>query len=325
MHYSFTWRYCESRKIILAVLCHRVAQPIFTVSARNCRAISKVTRDRDVSTGVFVWTTTFFRVTRSFPPRGKAGSHDSLSLFPGTVGIDQKYISPRYDSAECFFFFGVGRRNGVESSRVLSFFSLRDPRGCTKVVVYLLGGKGFPVYLREKKPAGQINDLVSVPIFGVTASPPFFFTVISTPFPSMSLANGDRIVAFLFFATIFFLPRAREDVLWERKRTTSSSRKLFRQTDRNESKKDRVAGLAARHRDLRDIHLDTVRRWRDTSDVTRVEWRTPFSIICWSRATTKTIGWLGCLQRSRVKSPVVSGFSDCNFRFLKKYYLIEFF
>lgn len=49
----------------------------------------------------------FFRVTRSF--RGKAGSHDFLSLFSGTVGIDQKYISPRYDSAECFFLRGEGR------------------------------------------------------------------------------------------------------------------------------------------------------------------------------------------------------------------------
>lgn len=120
----------------------------------------------------------------------------------------------------------------------------------------------------------------------------------SIPFPSMSFANGDRIAAFLFFATVFSLPR-RGKTFCERGRTTSSSRKLFRQADRNESKKDKIAGLAARHRDLRDIHLDTVRRWRDTSDVTRVEWRTPFSIICWSRATTKAIEWLGCLEKSR--------------------------
>lgn len=94
----------------------------------------------------------FFRVTRSF--RGKAGSYNFLfpSLFSGTVGIDQKYISPRYDSTECFFFGGgrVGRHNGVESPL---FFPRATPRGCTKVVVYLLGGKGFRLPAEKSRPA----------------------------------------------------------------------------------------------------------------------------------------------------------------------------
>lgn len=113
MHYLPTRRYCESRKIILAVLCHPVAQPIFTMSARKCRAILK-SRATGCIQGVFVWTTTFFVSPVRFV--GKPGPTIlSLSLsffpslFPGMVGIDQKYISPRYDSAECFFWRGEGR------------------------------------------------------------------------------------------------------------------------------------------------------------------------------------------------------------------------
>lgn len=51
-----------------------------------------------------------------------------FSFFPSSVGIDQKYISPRYDSTECFLFRRVGRKegryNGVESSGVLFLLSL---------------------------------------------------------------------------------------------------------------------------------------------------------------------------------------------------------
>jgi len=85
------------------VLFRHVAQPIFTMSVRNCRAIPK-SRAMDVH-GCVCLDNDFSRVTRSFPPRGKAETHDSLSL-RAPVGIDQKYISPRYDSAECFLFRG---------------------------------------------------------------------------------------------------------------------------------------------------------------------------------------------------------------------------
>lgn len=77
-----------------------------------------------------------------------------FSFSPSSVGIDQKYISPRYDSAECFL-FGVGRRegrhNGVESSGVLFF--LHTPRGLIKGVVYLLGRKGFRLPAEKSRPA----------------------------------------------------------------------------------------------------------------------------------------------------------------------------
>lgn len=77
------------------------------------------------------------------------------------------------------FFFGVGRRegrhNGVESSGVLFF--LAHPERTHKRGGIPAREKGVSSTC-GKKPAGQINDLVSVPISGVTVLL-FFFTVIS--------------------------------------------------------------------------------------------------------------------------------------------------
>jgi len=67
-------------------------------------------------TGVFVWTTTFSVSPVRFRPVGNPAPMISLfSRGPGRPGgargapggIDQKYISPRYDSAECFPLLGV--------------------------------------------------------------------------------------------------------------------------------------------------------------------------------------------------------------------------
>lgn len=62
----------ESQKTRIAVFSRHVAQLIFTVSARNCRAIPK-SRAMDVSTGVFVWTTTFLLSPVRFRLVGKPG------------------------------------------------------------------------------------------------------------------------------------------------------------------------------------------------------------------------------------------------------------
>lgn len=60
------------KRLARAVLCRHVAQPIFTVSAQNCRAIPK-SRAMDMSTGVFVWTTTFLVSPVRFRLVGKPG------------------------------------------------------------------------------------------------------------------------------------------------------------------------------------------------------------------------------------------------------------
>lgn len=151
------------------------------------------------------------------------------------------------------------------------------------MVVYLLGGKGFRLPA-EKKPAGQINDLVSVPIFGVTVLLPFFFlpSSRSTPFPSMSLANGDRIAAFLFF--FLFLQRffsspgeGRRSVRKEERslpRGNPSARQIGTESRKDIRSQDLPPGIGIYETSTWILLED-----QETRAMTRIEWRT-FSIIC---------------------------------------------
>lgn len=137
---------------------------------------------------------------------------------------------------------------------------------------------------------------MSVPISGVTVLLFFFLpSSRSTLYPSPTLLDvfckrGSR--SCVFFATVFFSPG--EGRYPERGSTISSLGKPFRQADRNESKR-RIAGSQDLPPGIGIYEASTWilgrRRWRDMSDVTRTEWRTPFSIICWSRAmTSKRLG-----------------------------------
>lgn len=80
-----------------------------------------------------------------------------FSFSPSSVGIDQKYISPRYDSAECFLFRGKkGRRNGIESSGAFFFFFSYTLREDAQKGWYTCSGeRGFR--LPAKKKPGRPN------------------------------------------------------------------------------------------------------------------------------------------------------------------------
>lgn len=114
----------------------------------------------------------------------------------------------------------------------------------------------------EKKPAGQINDLASVPISGVTVLLLFFLPSprsipLFLPYAARCLSQtGDRIAAF-FFATVFFLPGRGKISLREEGRSLPwENPSAGRIETKVKEGSHRVAGLAARHQDLRGIHLE---------------------------------------------------------------------
>jgi len=168
-----------------------------------------------------------------------------------------------------FLYWASRRGNGVERERErrCPFFFLPVPRAPREDATPRGGiparGDGGFVYLRpEKRPAGQINDLASIPMSGVARlaflpsgrhldQPPSIF-----PFASQCPSQTGIPFFFFFSPQRFFRPegRARHP---GRGRTSSSSGKPFRRTDRNGDKKEDRAGsrdFAARHRDLRGIH-----------------------------------------------------------------------
>lgn len=109
----------------------------------------------DMSTGVFVWTTTFLVSPVRFRLVGKPGP--TFLFLSELRWVSIKNILVPDMTVRSVFFSGVGRkkgrRNGVDKVAASFFFSRTLREDGTKGEVYLLGRKGFRLPAEKSRPA----------------------------------------------------------------------------------------------------------------------------------------------------------------------------